>query len=889
MPDLDWRPELRRRLAPLRLPPVREGEIVDELAAHLDDRYREHLAGGVSDAQARRLALAELNDSDVLARRLGPVAGPVSADGPVIGGPSQGRLLSGFWQDVRYGLRSLRKNPGFAAAALLMLALGTGANAAMFSVVDAVLLRSPFRDHTRIVMVLDRRDPKVTHVLNAPLDELRQLQQTTAVFDSVSGFGYAAPILTGVGEPRRLTIECVSASMFRVLGIDPVLGRAFSEDEDRPGADPVMVLSDRLRRQVFGGGDAIGRSLTLDGHPVTVIGTMSAEFDGTRSLGTVDAWAPFGQGVGPVSAAGCQVRPGGFNVYARIRADLTLPAAEGRLRALTAEARGLISLDESTTGDDRMTLLMLLGAVSFVLLIASANVANLLLERAVRRRREIATRLALGASPGRLVRQVLTESVLLATLGTLIGWVAAQLVLRWLVSLLPLSVPHVGHIALNARVFCVSLLSGVAAGFLAGLVPALQASSRGLVVWLSDARAVTLPSRSWTRRALVVSEVALSVALLVGAALMIQSFLTVLPTHPGFDPSDKVVASMSLSGPRYQSPGSRLAFLEELTSRLRHLPGVRGVSAASNVPFGGSVAFVPITVMGRPDLADGHLGVFSAMVTANYFEELRMPVKRGRGFLTTDDTRAMPVAIVSETLARRLWPGTDPIGAQIALKARGFTFDNASRRVVGVVGDARAFGNTTHTSSQLYVPMAQYPTEWLSVVVRTDPSASDPGPDIRRAAAATDATQVLNSVSRFDDLLSRSVAPRRFVTWLMSAFAAMALGLATVGLTAVIGATVAQRTREIGIRMTLGARPGAVVRLVLRQAIALALGGVAIGLGLAAATTRLLADSLYGVTSLDPPTFATSAVLMLVVAIGASYVPARRATKVDPLVALRAE
>ena len=890
MSDQVWGPELRRRLAPLALTPVREAEIVDELAAHLDDRCREHTATGVSDAEARRLALAELDDSDILARRLGRLESPASADAPLIGGPSHGRLPSGLGQDVRYGLRSLRKNPGFAAAALLMLALGTGANAAMFSVVDAVLLRSPFRDHTRIVMVQDRHDPKATHVLSAPLDELRQLQQTTAVFDSVSAFGYAGPILTGVGEPRRLRIECVSATMFRVLGMEPVLGRAFSQDEDRPGADPVLVVSDPFWRQALGGrSEAIGRSLTLDGHAVTVIGVMSAAFDGTRSLGTVDAWAPLGQGIGPVSAAGCQVRSGGFNVYARIRSDLTLPAAQARLQAMTGGARGLLSLDESTTGDDRPTLLMLLGAVSFVLLIACANVANLLLERAVRRRREIATRLALGASPGRLVRQVLTESVLLAMLGTLLGLVAAWFVLGALVTLLPPSVAHASRIALNMRVFGMSLLAGVAAGLLAGVVPAVQASSRRLTVWLSDARAVTIPSRSRARRALVVTEVALSVALLVGAALMIQSFLAILPTHPGFDSSNRVVASMALSGPRYQSPGPRLAFLGELTDRLTHLPGVRGVSAASFVPFGDSVAFVPITMTGRPDLEDGHVGVFSAMVTTNYFEEMRMPIKRGRAFLTTDDARAMPVAIVSETMARRLWPDGDPLGAQIAIKARGFAFDDASRRVVGVVGDARSFGSTTRTSSQLYVPLAQYPTDALCVVVRTDPGAPDPSSDIRRAAAATDATQVLNSVSRFDDLLSRSVAPRRFVTWLMIAFAAMAVGLATVGLTAVIGASVAQRTREIGIRMTLGARPAAVIRLVLGQAMALALGGVVIGLGLAVATTRFLTDSLYGVTPLDRPTFAASAALMLVVAMAASYIPVRRASNVDPLVALRAE
>jgi putative ABC transport system permease protein len=369
---------------------------------------------------------------------------------------------------------------------------------------------------------------------------------------------------------------------------------------------------------------------------------------------------------------------------------------------------------------------------------------------------------------------------------------------------------------------------------------------------------------------------------------MTRSFLTLRPTRPGFDASNKIVASMVLSGARYQTPAPRVAFLDDLTGRLALLPDVRGVSAISFAPFSGMLSFLPITVTGRPDVADGRVSVFTSAVTANYFDEMRMSIRRGRGFLPTDDGRAAPIAIVSETLARRVWPDGNAIGAEVSMTARAV--DPTPRRVVGVVSDIRMFGSHTRPSSEIYVPMSQDPSVYLNVVVRTaDAGMGELGPAIRRAAAAVDATQVLDAVRTFDDLLAGSVAGRRSITWLMSAFAVMAIGLAVVGLTAVIGASVAQQTREIGIRMTLGARPEAVVGLVLRQAMALALGGVVIGLGVAVATTRFLSGYLYGVTPLDRTTFALSAVLMFVVATAASYIPARRATKVDPLVALRAE
>jgi putative ABC transport system permease protein len=523
-----------------------------------------------------------------------------------------------------------------------------------------------------------------------------------------------------------------------------------------------------------------------------------------------------------------------------------------------------------------------------VLLIACANVANVLLERALGRRAEIAVRIALGASPGRLVRQLLTESVLLAMFGAAAGLVVAGVTMGALVSLMPLGVPHLTHIVLSARAMIVTLGVSVLAGVCAGLVPALQLAGPGVASALKDARSATAPHRQWMRRSLIVGELALSVALLIGAALMIRTFLTLMPRQPGFDPAHKITALVQLSGARYEKAFEQLAFVDALTSRLRALPGVAGVSVVNDVPVSGFKSTIGVILQSRPETADGHTWVFNPIVTTNYFEEMRITLLRGRMFTDADDARAPQVAIVNEAMVRRFWPARDPIGTELTLVS--YKGESIVRRIIGISRDVRTFGSDTRTRAEAYVPLSQSPTGYLNFIVRTgegDRIPADLTSGIRAAVAHVDSTQVVDRVESLDRILSRAVASSRFVTLLMTAFALMAVGLAVVGLAAVMAWSVAQRTREIGVRVALGATSANVVQLILKQALGLSLAGIAIGLSVAALSTRLLSDWLYGVKPLDAMTFGACAVLMFLVAMLASYVPASRATKVDPLRALR--
>ena len=798
--------------------------------------------------------------------------------------------------DVRYALRGMLRSPGFTAVALLMIALGTGANAAMFSVINGVMLQSPFTDPDRIG-ILRVMAPRGAATVGISIPQYRSLVASPGPFEAVAAMGGGTrPMIAGLGEPRRFNDECVTAGMFRVLGTPPLLGRVFSDEDDRPGAAVVAVLSyDFWKRELGGAADVPGRTVTIDGRPATIIGVMPRRFAGPLSRNDNDGWLPLGPAFSGGVAPGCRLpglspalsvvafgrlAPGasfdGAAAQATVSAGIErIPTANGTLGAKLT----LTPIEEQTFDDVRTPLLALLGAVGLVLLIACANVANLQLERVFGRRRELAVRMAIGASRTRVVRQTLTENVLLYIVGCAAGVLIAGWTLDLIVGLMPGYVPHLNDIGVDARVLAATFAVSLSAGLLVGIVPALQASSTSLIDDLRVSFRTATPAGLRTRRVLVVVQLALSLTLLVGAALMIRTFLTLRPSEPGFTTRDKLTASLRLQGAR---AANAAVFFDALLDRVGRLPGVQGVTASSYLPVSGNIGLATIQTDGTA------VEVFTGVVMPNYFDEMHIPVLRGRAFDTHDTRGAPPVAIVNEAFVRRFGEGRASLGASLVVT--GLDRQAEARQIVGVIRDTRSSGADTRARPELYVPFAQTPYPSMNVIVRSaNPSDPRLAADIRGAVAAIDSTLVADRIIPLAELLDSRVATWRFGAWLLGVFAGMALLLAAVGLAAAIAWWVTQRTREIGVRMALGANPAAVSRMVVRQAAGIAAAGIVLGLTGAAASTRLIASWLYGVTPLDAPTFAWSAAAMLVIAVAASYLPVRRAARVDPLIALRAE
>ena len=796
-------------------------------------------------------------------------------------------------QDLRFGLRMMARTPLFTAVALTMIALGTGANVAMFSVIDAVMLRSPFQNADRIAVVRvvpTGRGPTAA----VPLAQYRALVESAPAFEAVGALGSGdRPILTGLGEPRRMNVECVTAGVFRVLGTAPLAGRTFTADEDRPGGPSAVILSYEFWRREFGGSaDALGRVIAFNGVPTTIVGIMPRRFLGPLSRNTNDGWLALGPGLDRPSPAGCQTR-GTVMAFARIPPGSTLdgaaaqamtsagidriPATDGK----SGSRLSLLSVDEQTLFELRRPLLTLLGAVGLVLLIACANVANLQLERVFGRRQELAVRLALGATRGRVVRQTLTENLLLYVLGAAGGFLLASWTLHLIVALLPGYVPHLNEIEVNGRILAATFAVACLAGMSVGLVPALQATSPSLIDDLRTSSRTSTRGGHWTRRSLVAGQIALSLTLLVGAGLMVRTFLTLRPSQPGFTAANKLTAFVRLQGPA--STGTApLAFFDNVIERLRGAAGIQGITGSTYLPMSGNVGISSVTV------GEMTLDVFSGFVMPNYFAEMEIPVTRGRAFDARDRAGAPAVAIVNEAMVRKAWPKGDALGS--AVTVHGADGRTEVRQVVGVLRDTRSSGADARSRAELYFPYRQSPAPALNLIVRTanpaDPRIRDA---VRAAVAAVDRSQIVDRFAAFEDTLDSRVATWRFGAWVLGLFAAMAVALAAVGLAASIAWWVAQRTREIGVRMALGANAAQVTRLVVHQGLTLAVTGVVLGLAGAAASTRLLQGWLYGVTPLDTGTFAWSAAAMLLIAGLASYLPARRATRIDPLVTLKAE
>jgi putative ABC transport system permease protein len=866
-----------------------ERDLEEEIHSHLEMQIEENLRQGMSPEEARQAA----------SRKFGGIVQVKEAYRDRLSLPA----LETAFQDLRYGLRMLRRNPGFTFVAVLTLALGIGANTAIFSVVNAVLLRSlPYRDPDRLVMLSYYRAREGAQFATGSwyLDWRDQAK----AFEQIASYRFGTADLTGSGEPERLSAAFISSNLFATLGVDPALGRAFTSEEDTYGGPLAVILSEGLWRRRFGGDpQVIGKAITLEGESRTVVGVMPDEF---RFHGETELWLPFALNV----AAHRQVGTFRMNVIARLKPGVTPEAARADLSAILDQQRQalpnrysdlqvsrVIGLSESLVGNVRLALLVIFGAVAFVLLIACANVANLQLARSAARQKEMAIRAAVGAGRLRLVRQLLTESLLLSLLGGGAGLLAAKWGVRLLVAMSHGGIVRIEESGVDGRVLGFTCAVVVFVGLIAGIFPALQASRADVNETLkAQSTAAAARSGHGSRQralpALMIAELALALVLLVGAGLMIKSFLRLLTVPKGFNPDDVLTLALLPSGAKYP-PASpqRIAYFQESLARVQALPGVRSAGLTDFLPLTGPFLLRPLQIEGRPRYERGKEPIVSMnRVSSDYFQTMGIPLRAGRTFTAQDRAEAPKVIIINETLARRFFAGENPIG-------RRLFYEPSQMTIVGVAGDTRHRGLDQEVQPEVYTPYVQDMKEMggLRLVVRASSSQNNStslaslAAAIRKQLQAIEPNEPISQVVTMNEHLSDSIAQRRFQMILLGVFAAVALVIASVGIYGVISYAVSQRTREIGVRMALGARAGDVLRMVIWRGMSLALTGVALGMTAALALTRVMKNLLFEVSATDPAIFALIALLLVSVAFIASYIPARRATKVDPLIALRSE
>ncbi|MGA9996778.1 MAG: ABC transporter permease [Pyrinomonadaceae bacterium] len=805
-------------------------------------------------------------------------------------------------QDLRYGVRMLLKSPGFSIVVVVALALGIGANSAIFSVVNAVLLRPlSFERPEQLMMVWGgtKQNNNARLVLSVPdMSDLREQSQT---LEYIAPYQQAGAALTNGGETERLYGANVSADIFPLLRAKPLMGRTFTREEDVAGGPPVIVISEGLWQRQFGSApDIIGKEIKLGSKGYIVVGVMPQGFRFPIRSEKPDFWQPISSS--PSYAAAKDVRGSrSLRVVARLKQGVTIAQAQADLAAIARRLEGqypdsntglsfsVIPLQEDIVGSVRPALLVILGAVGFVLLIACANVANLLLARAASRHKEIAIRTALGAGRMRIVRQFLTESLLLSLAGGALGLLLAMWGVDLLVAASPADLPRTGEIGLDANVLGFTLAVSVLTGILFGLVPALQASKLDLNESLKEGGRGSTENlrRNRVRSLLVIAEVALSLMLLVGAGLLIRSFVSLLNTSPGFETEGLLVVDLPLSRSKYPSGEQQVALVRQLIERVREVPGVASVAAVNIVPLSGNDRQSSFTIEGRPEPPAGQEpDAEASTVTPDYFRTMGIPLRRGRIFTEQDKQDAPPVLVISETLARRNFPGEDPLGKRLVIDD-----DKPPYEIVGIVGDVRHQGLETEVYPEYYLSFFQLPERQVNLMIRAAPpsdAASIQGA-VRGAIKQVDSDQLIWEMKKMQQLLSESVARRRFNMMLLGVFASLALLLASVGIYGVMSYTVAQRTHEIGIRMALGAQVRDVFKLVVGQGMTLVLIGVGLGLIGAFAVTRVMSSLLFGISATDPLTFAGVASLLAGIAFVACLIPARKATKVDPMIALRYE
>ncbi len=802
--------------------------------------------------------------------------------------------MTGLLQDIRYALRQLRKSPGFAVVAVITLALGIGANTAVFSVVDQVLLHPlPYPDSDRIVKVSETLEGISTDDAS-PANYLDWVSQNQAFAQMAASRGWQGSLSAG-DRPERIRGTMTTPSFFPLFGVSPILGRGMEASDAQPGNDHVVVLGYGLWQRYFAADRTIvGRSIQLNGEPYTVVGVMPPNFS-PDEYG--ELWLPSPWGV-PTHPLAPDKDPRQFrdrnylDVWARLKPGVTAQQARAELdtigRRLEKEypdsndkvGVSFLPLHEYVTGDIRPVLLVLLAAVVVVLLIGCANVANLLLARATARAKEISIRTTLGASRPRLLRQLLTESILLALLGGVLGLLLAVVAVPSLLALSPPDIRQFKQIGINREVLAFSFLASMVCGVVFGLIPALQASRSNPSEFLKEGERGSTGNRGRTRSALVIAEVGLSLVLLVGAGLLVKSFVRLMDVNPGFDPDRLLTFNLGL--PSSTDPARQLAFYQQVLQQLQALPGVRAVGAVSRLPLAGGNSSRSFNVPGNENDYNADIRVS----TPDYFRTMGIPLLKGRSFSESDLGSSLKIAVVNDAFARAVFPGQDPIGKQLT----HFGPDNLTLQIVGVVGNVRHVGLDTEPNSEIYQLLGQ--AQWPSMFVAIRSATSD-------ATSVTSAAQnVVWSVNKdvplanlrtMQDVIANSVQRRRFSMLLLTVFAAVAMLLAAVGLYRVMSYSVAQRTKEIGIRMALGARRPDVLALVVKQGMALVLLGIAAGTLLSLGITRLISGMLFGITATDPLTFAGVAALLGAVALLANYLPARRAASVDPMVALRYE
>lgn len=870
-----------------------DGHLNDELEFHIEMRTQEFIAAGLTAEEARYQARRLFGNQMLLKER--------TRDMDTIG------WLETLWQDLRYALRMLRKSPAFTAVAVLSLALGIGANTSIFSAVYATLLKPlPFKDPGRLVFIRKKNPPRGWIRNPVSPTEILAWRNESGVFENISAFTSSSCVLTGTAEAEEDPCEISSSNLFPLLGVTPVRGRTFSTEEDKPEGARVAVLSYGLWQRRFGGDEsAIGRAVTINGTSYTITGVMPAGFSHLYAAPydrTPELWIS-GIALSPIHT---------WNDYfgvGRLKPGMTLEQAEARLAPVSIrleqtnpDLKGwraeLMSLRRAVSGDTRPALIVLMGAVAFVLLIACANLANLLLARGAGRASEFALRNALGARRGRLVRQLLTESLVISLAGGVLGVWLASLGCQGLAALAPAyllnSAPDLARGVADWRVLGFGLFTTVVTTFLFGLTPALHGARPRLTQALSDIGRSSMqsPRSRRFRSTLVVAEIALAMVLLVGAGLMVRTFVGLSRLNLGFNPTNVLSLRVAFSGEHYKAPQSRIEFWQRVVAAVKALPGVEAVSVSRGLPIG-DWAGQFFTTSDHPNPPAGQVPDANYIIAGpDYFRATQIPLRRGRSFDERDTQTAERVAIVNERLAQLYWPGEDPLGKQLRIGSSDSTAPWLS--VVGVAGNVLSQGPDGGSHPEIYIPYQQFP--WLldgpqHLLVRTTPSVRPESliHAVVQEIHHVDKNEPAVDIETLERVAAEPMAQQRMVMALLLSFACLALVLSVLGIYSVLSYSIAQRTREIGLRVALGANRGNVLRLVVGDGVRLAVIGIALGIAGSLALTRLMTDLLYGVQPTDPITFVAVSVTLATASLAACYVPARRAMNIDPIVALRYE